>query len=90
MSLNDEQLRAAIRQAQYKYSKEHRQPDPKQPERVRNWQRQHPEKVKEYEQRFYLRKAIEYGLISADDAEMFDSTIKNKAVYRYKKEKGII
>lgn len=90
MSLNDEEIRAAIRRAQYKYSKDHRTPDPKQPERVRKWQREHPEKVKEYETRFYLKKAIEYGLISADDAELFDSATKNKAIYQYKKEKGIV
>lgn len=39
----------AIRKARNKY--------------LREWKQKNPEKKKEYEQRYWLKKAIEYGLI---------------------------
>ena len=85
-SMNDEAVMSAIRQARYKYRKSVQSEASK--ENQRNWRKSHPEKQKEYEDRFFLKKAIEYGLITEADAGEYTNEIKNKAIYRYQKERG--
>lgn len=87
--MNEEKLRAAIRQAEYKYRREREDPE-KRATYMRKWKSQHPEKQKEYNKRFYLRKAVEYGLVKPEEVEELDSETLYKAIYAYRKEKEYV
>ena len=84
----DEKTRAAIRHAQYKYNaenqKKYRNSD-KGKEYLKRWKAEHPEKQKEYLNRFYLKKAVEYGYITPEEADgaEFNNSVRNKTIRQY-------
>lgn len=87
--MNEEKLRAAIRQAEYKYRREKEDPA-KRAAYMKAWKAKHPEKQSEYNKRFYLRKAVEYGLVKPEEVEELDPETLYKAIYAYRKEKEYV
>lgn len=64
------------KKAQYEYQKKYRKaylknekPEQRQKrlEYHRKWRAEHPDKMREYQERFFEKKAREYGLIAEED-----------------------
>lgn len=85
--MDEEKLMSAIRKAEYKYRNNKEDPE-KRAKYMRNWKAKHPEKQNEYNKRFYLKKAIEYGIISPEEVGDLNSEELYKTIYQYRKEKG--
>ena len=84
-----EKITNAMKKAEYKYRREKEDPA-KRAAYMKAWKAKHPEKQSEYNKRFYLRKAVEYGLVKPEEVEELDSEEFYKAVYQYRKEKGYV
>ena len=92
MLMNNNAIDTAISKARYQYKKAGQSPEAlaRERENTRKWKADHPEKQREYEQRFYLRKAVEYGLVKPEEVEELDSETLYKAIYAYRKEKEYV
>ena len=90
MLMNNNTIDMAISKARYQYKKAGLTPEAlaREREKTRKWKAEHPEKQREYEQRFYLKKAIEYGYITAEEAAaagyMLDAETMNMAIRKYR------
>ena len=84
-----EKITAAMRTAEYKYRQEKEDPK-KRAAYMKAWKAKHPEKQSEYNKRFYLKKAVEYGLVKPEEVEELDPETLYKAIYAYRKEKQYV
>jgi len=90
MLMNNNAIDTAISKARYQYKKAGQSPEAlaRERESTRKWKADHPEKQREYEQRFYLKKAIEYGYITADEAAaagcVLDAETMNMTIRKYR------